>query len=96
MIISGGSYISKMFYISVTLHVRFNKILKIFLSIFSFAKKKKRLRATDAWYQDMLEIGCDYSILNRKRINHKICFVFEGVDNTGVFYRSRDKVVPLK
>ena len=59
-------------------------------------KKKKRLRATDAWYQDMLEIGCDYSILNRKRINHKICFVFEGVDNTGVFYRSRDKVVPLK
>ena len=40
VIISGGSYISKMFYISVTYHVRFSKILKIFLSIFSFAKTK--------------------------------------------------------
>ena len=27
----------------------------VFLSVFSFAKKK-RLRATDVWFQDMLEI----------------------------------------
>ena len=44
----------------------------------------------------VLEIGCNYSILNHKRINYKICFLFQGVDNTGVFYKSRDKVVPLK
>ena len=38
------------------------------------------------WFQD----------INYKRINYKICFVFQGVDNTGVFYKSRDKAVPLK
>ena len=54
------------------------------------------LRVTDVWFQDMLEIGCNYSILNHKRINYKICFAFQGVDNTGVFYKTRDKVVPSK
>ena len=52
------------------------------LSVFSFAKKK-RLWATDVWFQDMLKIGYNYSILNHKRINYKICFFFQGVDNTG-------------
>ena len=50
----------------------------------------------DVWFQDMLETGCNYSILNHKRINYKICFVFQGVYSTGVFYKSQDKVVPLK
>ena len=71
------------------------EILKIFLSVFSFVKKK-RLRATDVWFQYMLEISWNYSILNHKTINYKFCFVFQGVDNTGVFYKSRDKAVPLK
>ena len=29
-------------------------------------------------------------------INYKIYLVFQVVDNTGVFYKSRNKVVPLK
>ena len=29
-------------------------------------------------------------------INYKIYFVFQVVDNTGVSYKSRNKVVPLK
>ena len=66
------------------------------LILFSLLQKIKRLRATDVWFKDMLEIGCNYSILNHKRINYKICFVFQRVDNTGVFYKSRDNVVPSK
>ena len=48
------------------------------------------------WFQDMLKTVCNYSILKHKRINYKICFVFQGVDNTGVFYKSCDKVAPLE
>ena len=47
-------------------------------------------------FQDILVIGCNYSILNHKRINYQICLVLKGVDNTGVSYKTRDKVVPLK
>ena len=69
--------------------------MKKFLSVFSFTKKKQ-LRATDVWFQNMLEISCNHSILNHKRIIYKIRFVVQGVDNTDDFYKSRDKVVPLK
>ena len=63
--------------------------------VFSFPKKKW-LKATDVWFQDMLEIDLNYSILDHIRLNYKICFVFDGVDKTGDFYKSCDQVVPLK
>ena len=69
--------------------------MKIFLICFLFCRKEtiKGDRCVVPRY--MLEIVCNYSILNHKRMNYKICFVFQGVDNKGVFWKSRDKVVPL-
>ena len=69
-------------------HARHKKILKIFLSVFSLAKKKG-LKATNVWFEDMLETDCNCSMLNHKRIDYKICFVFQSLDNTVVSYKFR-------
>ena len=41
------------------------------------------------WFEDMLETDCNCSMLNHKRIDYKICFVFQSLDNTVVSYKFR-------
>ena len=47
-------------------------------------------------FKRSFEVNCIYSILNYRRIDYKVCFLFQGVDNTVVIYKSRENVVPIK